>query len=72
MSDRGGVEDLLLQVGIVEDVHGVHPLLDSPLLEDGLHGHPVALVPRYGRVGVATPGVNILRLHIITITFFAC
>ena len=64
MSDRGGVEDLLLQVGIVEDVHGVHLLLDSSLLEDGLHGHPVALVPRHGRVGVATPGVHILTLQL--------
>ena len=66
MSDCGGVDDLLLQVGIVEDVHGVHLLLDSPLLQDGLHGHPVALVPRHGRVGVAAPGVHILRLHFIT------
>ena len=64
MSDCGGVDDLLLQVGIVEDVHGVHPLLDSSLLEDGLHGHPVALVPRHGRVGVAAPGVHILTIHI--------
>ena len=66
MSDCGGVDDLLLQVGIVEDVHGVHPLLDSSLLQDGLHGHPVALVPRHGRVGVAAPGVHILTIHITT------
>ena len=66
MSDRGGVDDLLLQVRIAEDVHSVHLLLDSPLLEDGLHGHPVALVPRHGRVGVAAPGVHILTIHITT------